>query len=698
MACSGGAQSAAGLSIPALADSVSSLLVPRQFLFIVVISLFGFMNVGALVALVMDLQERRATLRKLQSPDTGFRELPDGTWVWRCTQAPLLHAVQAPAGSAMTLAGVFGLPFVRLRAALPEALFAGSVGQALGRRAGLSVQGFDEARDDNVAAMQQLLGQLSCFGSAAVHPKIPPLMSASKDAEAPLSVASGSLRSKELRPPRSAPRPSRGTAPVASLTRMLELTAGAADGAAADATAEELVGTALVFAFLNNAKVLPVVQLAERQAAACAHFRGVSLREVDHDFQTLFEMFLLLLAPGNLSGRGGWIERSRLWRFLLLARTDGGWDMSESLAFALQAHEGARPPRKPKPSKLLMLLGALMGNDDLDDALDDAIADALTSSDDEDADDRGAQAAAAAKTPHVTDCPITFSRAAIRRRMPRELAALNDEWNAQQAAEARARELAAQAALEQQAADEAAQQAAADEVPSAAVAALSMQQAAALHFTHALPSLPPLRDVLGAASTLFQRNLSTLSSAASTVPDTLHMQRLQSKTRVLSLRLKLRFPTRRTSGSTWSWRPSEASRPRRPRQPPQPGFVPVDRIWSTVLAMSTLEELDSCWLVCDEPARTILDAGHDFLAAQARADRRVRQLLRSRTLQKAAARARRDWKAIQAANVAALRDAEVINRFTALTHIQRASARIVRSMMTDHSACPALHAPVLCGR
>ena len=37
--------------------------------------------------------------------------------------------------------------------------------------------------------------------------------------------------------------------------------------------------------------------------------------------------------------------------------------------------------------------------------------------------------------------------------------------------------------------------------------------------------------------------------------------------------------------------------------------------------------------------------------------------------------------------MAALRDADVINRFTALTHLQRASARVVRSMMTDHSAC-----------
>jgi hypothetical protein len=34
--------------------------------------------------------------------------------------------------------------------------------------------------------------------------------------------------------------------------------------------------------------------------------------------------------------------------------------------------------------------------------------------------------------------------------------------------------------------------------------------------------------------------------------------------------------------------------------------------------------------------------------------------------------------------VAALRETDVINKFTALTHIQRSSARVVRSVMTDH--------------
>ena len=39
-----------------------------QFLFIVVVSLFGVMNLGAVVGFVLDGSERRATLARLQAP------------------------------------------------------------------------------------------------------------------------------------------------------------------------------------------------------------------------------------------------------------------------------------------------------------------------------------------------------------------------------------------------------------------------------------------------------------------------------------------------------------------------------------------------------------------------------------------------------------------------------------------------------
>jgi hypothetical protein len=116
--------------------------------------------------------------------------------------------------------------------------------------------------------------------------------------------------------------------------------------------------------------------------------------------------------------------------------------------------------------------------------------------------------------------------------------------------------------------------------------------------------------------------------------------------------------------------------------------LPVDRVWATVLAMEVLKEFDSTWLLDDdapEPWRTVVDGGAEYLDAPARADRRVRKLLKCGARRDAAQRARRDWKRIQAANVAALRDADVINRYTALEHMQRTSERVVRSVMTQHS-------------
>jgi hypothetical protein len=103
--------------------------------------------------------------------------------------------------------------------------------------------------------------------------------------------------------------------------------------------------------------------------------------------------------------------------------------------------------------------------------------------------------------------------------------------------------------------------------------------------------------------------------------------------------------------------------------------------------VQALRELRCCWLVDDEAevARSIVDAGYDFLHAQARADHRVRRLLKSGALFDAARRARRDWAALQRSAVGQLRDADVITSFTALTHLQRASARVVRSLCTDHS-------------
>jgi hypothetical protein len=389
----------------------------------------------------------------------------------------------------------------------------------------------------------------------------------------------------------------------------------------------------------------------------------------------------------------------------LLQRADGGYDMTPSLAFALQAHDGARPPPKPPASKLRTLLGALLGDEDLDDELDDAVDDALTSSDDEDepAAAPGDGEAFTKNAKSAKDCPLSFSRAAIRRRLPPALAALNEEYNRRMAEEAAAelerREAARIAAIAAEAQGRR-RQALAAATDAAAVAAAAdaaqvlqgnvsvrLKHAAAMaadtvHYAlstllHETEEQPRAKKSVAARPPAFPRVAAAPAAATARRP-------------FGSLAAPASAPTSATPSCS---SPSElallthskASSKQRRRRPRE--RVPVERIWSTTLALSVMEELDSSWLVDPdaEQMRTIVDAGREFLEAQSRADRRVKKLLKSGELRAAAKKARHEWKAIQNYNVQLLREADVINRFTALTHIQRASARVVRSMMTDHS-------------
>ena len=663
--------------------SPGDIVTKLRFLFIVVVSLFGFMQVGAVVGYFLDAGERRTTLATLQQPEMGFEELPFGVWTWRCVQDPLERAVAAPSGSAMHLATVLGLPFVRLRAAVPECAFAGSVGQTLGRQAGLSVHGLQDAREENFAAMSELLQSFSCFARRKRIPAFDDRGAATDKAGlARLSVQSN------------------GLSPMArSLLRLGSERFVGDDESNEDA--ELIVGTAMVFAFMTVAKTLSVVEHARRLQAASAHFRGTTLPGIDHGFDALYRMFLVMLSPGNLSGRSDWLEKSRLWRLIMLQRSDGGFDLNQSMAFALQAHAGAKPPPKPKPSKLRALLGSLLGGDDLDDAMDDALDGALTSSDDEaEAEVDTVTSGAAALASHAVDCPLTFSPAAIKHRLPPALAALNDEYYAEQKAEAVAR-------LQREADD-------AERARARVAAAVAEVEAAALHAQAqaAQPAAWPgqmVLDMLTSAAARLQRELDDLAKVASTLTPGPQLQRVQKMERAASRRLtqlSSRFnlpyitpvryadstpraavapPTSKvddTPHSTDSG--AKSGRRRRGRHLER---LPVERIWSTVLALNVLEELDSCWQVDedDESMATIVDKGRAFLHAQARANRRLRKLFKSGELFAAAERARKEWKAIQAHNVSMLRDTETITRFTAFTHIQRGSARIVRSMMTDHS-------------
>jgi hypothetical protein len=585
----------------------------------------------------------------------------------------------------MVLATIFGLPFVRLRAALPEELFAGSVGQALGRRAGLSVRGLVDAQQANFDVMTQLARGLSCRGARGEQI---PTFDAEDEPQREWSVDGSATQSK---PPAQA-------APLSRTAGLADEAGAPADDGGGPASPDQLVGTALVLAFMSNAKTLPVVELARRQRAASAHFAGVKLEGIAHDFDALLAIFTVMLSPGNLSSRGDWLEKSRLWRLIILQQADGGWCSNDSLAFALEAHSGHRRPPREAPSKCATLLSLLAGGD-----LDDAIDQALTSSDEEE--EAEAQAGEEKQHPaekRAADCPLTFSKSAVRRRMPRALLALNAAYNRQQAELAQEAARMALARLEWDIAQQKLQvlRGAADEQArrDAAAAALRRErrEAAALADQACAPALfssAAVVDTLQQAGTQLQQQLRHMAGS---------LQSSAASTR-LALWPPSVLPRSEASGTTLASFDARSAKPRRLRP-----RVPVERIWATVLVMSVLEELDSCWLADEdaEPERTIVDAGRAFLETQAASNRRLRRLLKSGDLQAAAERARKDWSAIQDYNVGQLRDTEVINKFTALTHMQRASARIVRSMMTDHGvrhafacvACACARAARACAR
>ena len=723
------------------------------------------MNGGAAAGFAQDTRARRALLRLVHQPEMGFAERGDGVWTWTFKQNELHRAVEAPSGSAVRIAGVMGFPFIRLRAALPEELFSGSVAQSLGRRDGMSVTGLVESREENVAIMTTLRRGMSCIacGPRPARDQIPAFF---EDEETDGKDALTAPRAQSLVHVSLLPRLS--SPPRGGKQRM---TLFDYDDALSVADLEhytrppepaEMVGTAAMFAFLANQHVLPVLELSVRIAAAKEYFRGVRAPGIDHEFDSLLPKFMVMLGAegGALTVRAKWMATTRLWRLLLLQREEGCFDMTDSLAFALEAHEGQPPPKKRKARKGLAALATLcLGDGELEDDLDDAADDVMDDTDDEDeapaADDKQTEARRESQQRRVKDCPISFSAAAMRHRIPPALLALNDTYDDpalqrllsrltmravsgitlpdtpraehREASEA-ADESEADAAFatdsahgpaeaEEEPPSEPAEAAAeppsvsADEEPAAepvaesepdsaefaaepadsaategaaeaaaaeaggqpATARLVAEPAAAEPAPAVIPSgvVWSCADVYGARSALVNGHgvRGTPSLAATTASDAVSE------------------PHRASSGVHKA--PAHAST--------DAPLVPVERIWATLLTIKVLEGMDVCWLVDDEPEageeRTIVDAAREWLEAQGEADPRVAELLESGELLRAADKTIAAWRAIMEHNIAELRRLDVLNRFTALTHLQRATGRVIKSIMTDHGASRlALHA------
>ena len=401
----------------------ADIIAKLKLLFIVVISLFGVMCVGAVVGFVQDTRDRRAYVTKLQSPDAGFFLSDKGTWLWRFTLSPLRGEIDAPQGSAVTLAGMLGVPMARLRSALPDELLSWDLAASLGRRHGLSRKFMNETLEIQRNSMPRLVSVPKSLRRHSKH-HVDVDKRLHEDGEDELLFTSDE-----------------------------------------EVLLEEFVGTALVLGFLQAASLLPVAELGQRISEAKAYF-GSFLTPAGWDFAKTQTDFVTLLSPGVLNGTNKWLIRCRLWRLILSQSAQGYWDASTTTAFALEARD-SKELKELKPTlkdKLLLLLGGaleILAYDDDDDtdtrhesdatALEDFMdvvndtrnerqtRSSITSIDGDKVDDidpnspRLSSASRSslprrsvnmARAAALKDCPVTFSMSAISRSVPRELAQL----------------------------------------------------------------------------------------------------------------------------------------------------------------------------------------------------------------------------------------------------------------------------------
>jgi hypothetical protein len=255
-------------------------------------------HAGALCGFYVDMKERSTALTHALRPEMGFQERAGGVWTWRFKQNEITRSVEAPSGSAVHIAGILGFPFIRLRAALPEELFAGTVAQALGRKAGMSVSGLADAREDNLTIFMQLKAGLSCFGRT--RDQIPEFDLERSKSQGPhpgppraQTVTESANSAEQQRPRLSTADYDADVGDSVVRVHMWETTTGirvdcsARDDAPPPAEPADLVGTALMFAFMAIQKLLPVVELSERRAAAAAHFAEVRVPGIDFGFDDL---------------------------------------------------------------------------------------------------------------------------------------------------------------------------------------------------------------------------------------------------------------------------------------------------------------------------------------------------------------------------------------------------------------------------
>ena len=359
-----------------------------QLLFVTIVVLFASLHGGAALASAADARSRARTAAQLATPAAGFRQLPDGTQLWRFHLVPPRGAVDVPSGSATVLASVFGVPFARLRASLPDELVSSDLGAVFGRQHALSKRAMEIA----------FHAQSSSKAGGAWSPPPPPPPGRSS------VVLGNAMDEMEGAGTTAGPQP---PTPAQAL--------------------EDLVGTSMVLAFLQVAQLCPVMLLARRRADAARHF-GALTTPSGLDFHRLFSTMLcfhMSLKPRR------WFERARVWRLILSQSRDGSWPASNTVAFALRARPAAEVAASPPLTRFARALLILQDGDAANCHERHA--------------SRGAAAASALPPPRASSAPLPIAdthlddgfagddctlagctRAALLAPMPRPLAALVD--------------------------------------------------------------------------------------------------------------------------------------------------------------------------------------------------------------------------------------------------------------------------------
>jgi len=295
-----------------------ALVTRLRLLFIVVCSLFGFMNVGAFYGWVLDRAQMRKFMSCLCTPESGYRVVKatgsksdahgtNDAWLWRFHMEPLRGKIDAPAGPAVQLSVLLGLPAARLRAAIADDLLSWGMATAVGRQAAFSADGF-------AAALKVQQARVSRFSV------LKPLRNFlerrnRKRSKMDTTVDAGDIWEDER------PVEEEEVEVVYDPEHMrLE---------------EEFVGTGLVLAFIQVAQLMPVVEHAKRKSAA-KHYFGEFRTSAGWDFDKVCTDFVTLLSPGMLNCNK-WLIRARMWRLVMCQEPSGAWKPDSSTAFALEA-------------------------------------------------------------------------------------------------------------------------------------------------------------------------------------------------------------------------------------------------------------------------------------------------------------------------------------------------------------------------